>query len=108
MARRDRASQPNHLADVNSAKPVDGVGLAAGAAITGILSRPGRAVQMAALSRGLAQLITSPAFRKWVTKTKRVKLDSASQAQAAPVSPMITDVVTGTLAENEDVKAALD
>ena len=83
-------------------------GLAAGAAVSDILSRPMSALQAAAVSRGLAQLVTSPGFRRWVTNTKQGGLGPVGTAQLTAISPQALDVATGALAENSDVQAALD
>ncbi|WP_187972483.1 hypothetical protein [Aquibium microcysteis] len=83
-------------------------GLAAGAAITGILSRPASAIQAAAISRGLAQLVTNPGFRQWMTNTKRISLDPVTESQAIGFAPAWADVLTGALAEDDDVQAAMD
>ena len=83
-------------------------GLAAGAAITGIVSQPGRALQAAAISRGLAQLITTPAFRKWVTNTRQYRPDAVAQSQTVATAPAIFDIASGALGENADVQTALE
>ncbi|TIL91711.1 MAG: hypothetical protein E5Y65_08735 [Mesorhizobium sp.] len=83
-------------------------GLAAGAAITGILSRPATAMQAAVISRGLAQLVTSPAFRKWVTNTKQAHVGPLGEAQAIALTPATVHTITGALGENNDVQTALD
>lgn len=83
-------------------------GPAAGAAITGILSRPASALQAAAISRGLAQLITTPAFRKWVTNTKQYRPDAVAQSQSVATAPAMFDVAQGALGENEDVQTAME
>ncbi|WAX96640.1 hypothetical protein N7E70_007200 [Aminobacter sp. NyZ550] len=85
-----------------------GGGLAAGAAITGILSRPASALQAAAVSRGLAQLVTSPSFRKWVTNTRQNMPTAGKMAYRTAAAPALVDVVTGALAENKDVQTAME
>ncbi len=83
-------------------------GLAAGAAITGILSRPTSALQAAAISRGLAQAITSGPVRKWLTNTRQVRISAPRQAQMVATAPALADVLLGALGENQDVQAAAD
>ncbi|MEW9838000.1 hypothetical protein [Mesorhizobium marinum] len=83
-------------------------GLAAGAAMTGLLTKPTTALQAAAISRGLAQIITTPGFRRWVTNTKQYHPDAVAQSQTVATAPAIFDVVSGALAENEDVQTALE
>lgn len=83
-------------------------GLAAGAAITCILSRPASALQAAAISRGLAQLITTPAFRKWVTNTCQYRPDAVAQSQSVATAPAMFDVAQGAFGENEDVQTAME
>ena len=83
-------------------------GLAAGAAITGILSRPASAIQAAAISRGLAQAITSQPVRRWLTNTRQVRISAPHQAQMVATAPALADVLLGALGESEDVQAAAD
>ncbi|MGA0563661.1 hypothetical protein ACO2RV_14550 [Ancylobacter sp. VNQ12] len=83
-------------------------GLAAGAAITSILSRPTRAIQAAAISRGLAQAITSEPVRRWLTSTRQVRISAPRQAQITATAPALAEVLLGALGENGDVQAAAD
>ena len=83
-------------------------GLAAGAAVTNILSRPASALQAAAISRGLAQLITTPAFRKWVTNTRQYRPDAVAQSQTVATAPAIFDTLAAGFGENEDVQTAME
>ena len=83
-------------------------GLAAGAAITNIVSRPGRAVQAAIVARGLAELITRPGVRRWLSNTRRKKMSPGRQAQTTALAPSLMDVVGGAMSENADVQAAMD
>jgi len=82
-------------------------GLAAGAAVTNILSKPSSALHGAIIARGLAQLITTPAFRRWVTNTKQFRPSVAGQAQTIAVAPALADIASGALGENQDVQTAL-
>lgn len=82
-------------------------GLAAGAAMTGMLTRPASALHAAAISRGLAQIITTPGFRRWVTNTKQYRPDAVAESQTVATAPAIFEIVKGALAENEDVQTAL-
>ncbi|MDF2995832.1 MAG: hypothetical protein K0R27_1469 [Xanthobacteraceae bacterium] len=83
-------------------------GLAAGAAMTGILAKPMSALHAAAISRGLAQAITSEPVRRWLTNTRRVTISPTSQAQMVATAPALADVLVGALGESEDVQAAAD
>jgi hypothetical protein len=83
-------------------------GLAAGAAMTGILAKPMSAFHAAMISRGLAQAITSEPVRRWLTNTRRVQISPARQAQMVATAPALADVLLGALGENEDVQAAAD
>jgi hypothetical protein len=83
-------------------------GLAAGAAITSIVSRPASALQAALISRGLAQIVTSPGFRKWVTNTRQYRPSPNAEARAVALTPAALGIVTGAIGENRDVQAALE
>ena len=83
-------------------------GLAAGAAMTGILAKPMSALHAAAISRGLAQAITSEPVRRWLTNTRRVTISPTTQAQMVATAPALADVLLGALGESEDVQAAAD
>jgi len=83
-------------------------GLAAGAAVTNIISKPSTALHGAIVARGLAQLITTPAFRRWVTNTKQFRPSVGGQAQTVATAPAIFDVISAGLGENEDVQTALE
>ncbi len=84
-------------------------GLAAGAAMTGILAKPMSALHAAAISRGLAQAITSEPVRRWLTNTRRVTGSARRrQAQMVATAPALADVLVGALGESEDVQAAAD
>lgn len=83
-------------------------GLAAGAAMTGILAKPMSALHAAAISRGLAQAITSEPVRRWLTNTRRVQISPTTQAQIVANAPALADVLIGALGESEDVQAAAD
>ncbi|MEZ0213896.1 MAG: hypothetical protein ACAH27_13250 [Xanthobacteraceae bacterium] len=83
-------------------------GLAAGAAVTGILSRPTHALQAAAISRGLAQAVTSAPVRRWLTNTRQSTLGPVGQSQMVAAAPALADVITSALGESEDVQAAAD
>lgn len=76
--------------------------------MTGMLTKPTSALQAAAISRGLAQLITTPGFRRWATNTKQYRPDAVAQSQTVATAPAIFDVASGALAENEDVQTALE
>ncbi|MBL8577774.1 MAG: hypothetical protein JNK47_11140 [Mesorhizobium sp.] len=82
-------------------------GLAAGAAVTNIISKPSTALHGAIIARGLAQLITTPAFRNWVTNTKQFRPSVAGQAQTIAVAPTVAGIASGALGENQDVQTAL-
>lgn len=83
-------------------------GLAAGAAVTGIMSSPSAALKASLISRGLAEMITSEPVRKWLTNTKQTKLSPVGKARLVSVTPTLADVVTSALGENEHVQAAMD
>lgn len=83
-------------------------GLAAGAAVTGMLSSPGRAFQGAVVARGLAALITQPGFRRWMTNTNRKTMSPGAQAQMTALTPQAIGLAGNALAENSDVQAALE
>lgn len=83
-------------------------GLAAGAAVTGIMSSPSAALKASIISRGLAEMVTSEPVRKWLTNTKQTKLSPVGKARLVSVTPALADVVTGALGENEHLQAAMD
>lgn len=83
-------------------------GLAAGAAVTGMLSSPTRAFQGAVVARGLASLITQPAFRRWMTNTNRRSMSVGAQAQMTAITPQAIGLAGGALSENADVQAAME
>ncbi len=83
-------------------------GLAAGAAVTGMLSSPSRAFQGAVVARGLASLITYPGFRRWMTNTNRKAMSPGTQAQMTALTPQAIGLAGNALAENADVQAALE
>lgn len=83
-------------------------GLAAGAAMTGILAKPMSALHAAMISRGLAQAITSEPVRRWLTSTRRIQIRAPAQAQMVATAPALADVLVGALGESEDVQAAAD
>jgi hypothetical protein len=83
-------------------------GLAAGAAMTGILAKPMSALHAAAVSRVLAQAITSAPVRRWLTNTRKVRISAPAQAQMVATAPALADVLLGALGESEDVQAAAD
>jgi hypothetical protein len=72
------------------------------------LSRPASALQAAAISRGMAQLITTPAFRKWVTNTRQYRPDAVAQSQTVATAPAIFDTLAAGLGENQDVQTAME
>lgn len=82
-------------------------GLAAGAAVTNLLSNPATGLQAAAVSRGLAQIITNPKVREWLTNTRQFSMSPQTMAQMPNIGVTLTDVVTGALGENQDVEAAM-
>jgi hypothetical protein len=81
-------------------------GLAAGAAVTNMLSNPASGFQAAAVARGLAQLVTNPSFRKWATNTKQTVLSPATMAQMPNVGETLADILAGAGGENSDIEAA--
>ena len=83
-------------------------GLAAGAAITNILSSPGSAVRGAIVARGLAEIITRPGFRRWATNTRRHQMTAQGQARLTALSPQALGLANGAVSENADVQAALE
>lgn len=83
-------------------------GLAAGAAVTGMLSSPSKALQGAVVARGLAALITQPGFRRWMTNTNRKTMSPGAQAQMTALTPQAIGLAGNALAENSDVQAALE
>lgn len=83
-------------------------GLAAGAAVTGMLSSPGKAFQGAIVARGLAALITQPGFRRWMTNTNRRTMSPTTQAQMTALTPQAIGLAGSALAENSDVQAAME
>lgn len=83
-------------------------GLAAGAAVTGMLSSPSRAFQGAVVARGLAALITHPGFRRWMTNTNRKAMSPGAQAQMTALTPQAIGLAGNALAENSDVQAAIE
>lgn len=83
-------------------------GLAAGAAVTNILSSPGSAVRGAIVARGLAELITRPSVRRWLTNTRRHQLSAGGQARAIAITPQALGLVGGAMSENADVQAAME
>lgn len=83
-------------------------GLAAGAAITNIVSTPTSAVKAAIVARGLAELITHPGVRRWLSNTRRNEMAPQSQAQTTAVAPSLIYVLGGAISENADVQAAME
>ena len=83
-------------------------GLAAGAAVTGILSSPSRAVNAAVVARGIAALVTAPAFRNWVSNTARRQMTPDQMAATTAVSPYMVRGIATLAEESADVQAALD
>lgn len=83
-------------------------GLAAGAAITNIVSTPTRAVKAAIVARGLAELTTRPGVRRWLSNTRRKEMSPSRQAQTTAVAPSLVDVLGGAISENADVQAAME
>lgn len=83
-------------------------GLAAGAAVTGMLSSPGKALHGAIIARGLASLITHPGFRRWMTSTNRRTMSPTTQAQMTALTPQAIGLAGSALAENSDVQAAME
>lgn len=83
-------------------------GLAAGAAVTNILSRPSRALQAAVVARGLAELITRPGVRRWLTNTRRHQMSATEQAGSIAITPQAMGLASGAISENADVQAALE
>ncbi|WP_417433413.1 hypothetical protein [Hoeflea sp.] len=83
-------------------------GLAAGAAITGMLSSPGTAIKGAILSRGLAELITMPGVRRWLSNTRQHQMSAKGQARLAALSPQVLGLSAAALAENSDLQAATE
>ena len=81
-------------------------GLAAGAAVTNMLSNPASGFQAAAVARGLAQLVTNPSFRKWATNTKQTVLSPAAMAQMPNTGETLVDILAGAGGENSDIEAA--
>lgn len=83
-------------------------GLAAGAAVTGMLSSPSKALHGAIIARGLASLITHPGFRRWMTNTNRRTMSPTTQAQMTALTPQAIGLAGSALAENSDVQAAME
>lgn len=83
-------------------------GLAAGAAVTGMLTSPTRAFQGAIVARGLATLITQSGFRRWMTNTNRRSMSAGAQAQMTTITPQAVGLAGNALSENSDVQAALE
>lgn len=83
-------------------------GLAAGAAITGMLSTPGRALRGAVLARGLAEIITRPGVRRWLSNTARHQMSPQAQAQTTALSPHVIGLGGAAISENADVQAAIE
>jgi len=83
-------------------------GLAAGAAVTGMLSTPMHALRGAVLARGLAQLITMPSVRHWLSNTRRKQMSAGTQAQITALSPQAIGLAGSAISENSDVQAALE
>lgn len=83
-------------------------GLAAGAAVTNILSRPTRALQASVVARGLAEMITRPSVRRYLTNTRRHQLSAPGQAGIVAITPQALGLASGTMSENADVQAALE
>lgn len=74
-------------------------GLAAGAAVTNILTRPSRALQAAVFARGLAELITRPGVRRWLTNTRRTQMAPIKGAESIALRPPIARLLAGGVAE---------
>lgn len=83
-------------------------GLAAGAAVTSILSRPSQALQTTIVARGLAELITRPGVRRWLTNTRKRQMSASRTAQTVAITPQAMGLVGGAISENADVQAALE
>lgn len=83
-------------------------GLAAGAAIANMMSRPGQAVQSAVVARGLAQLITSEQVRKWLTNTRRIAWGPDADIRTVVLAPQLAKLVGGAIAEGSDIEAAIN
>lgn len=83
-------------------------GLAAGAAVTNILSRPAHALQASVVARGLAELITRPSVRRWLTNTRRHQMSAVEQAGSVALTPQALGLASGAISENADVQAALE
>lgn len=83
-------------------------GLAAGAAVTNILSSPGSAARGAIVARGLAELITRPGVRRWLTNTRKHQMNASQTAQTTAITPQVMGLVGNAISENADVQAALE
>jgi len=60
------------------------------------------------LARGLAQLITMPSVRHWLSNTRRKQMSAGTQAQITALSPQAIGLAGSAISENSDVQAALE
>lgn len=85
-------------------------GLAAGAAVSGMMRDPVTAASSAVNARIVAAIVTSPGFRKWVTNTRRTSVDPTVMAGTIAISPPVMKAMGGTLSEfsQGELQAAAD
>lgn len=85
-------------------------GLAAGAAVTGMMRDPVTAAVSAGIARAVAAVITSPGFRRWTTNTKRTQLGAPQLAMGISLTPSIMRSMGGAVSELSDaeLQAAAD
>jgi hypothetical protein len=85
-------------------------GIAAGTAVTRIMSDPVTGAYKAAILAGISEIVTSNWFRRWTTNTMRPALSSDTLGLASGVGPQAAKALGELVSEygSKDAQAALD
>lgn len=85
-------------------------GIAAGTAVTRIMSDPVTGAYKAAILAGIAEIVTSNWFRRWTTNTARPGLSESALAGVSGVGPQMASGLGELVSEygSKDAQAALD